>query len=1618
MSSSAAGTAKLFSKSLKRHRHAVPPDIERYLNFYDEKNGLNALHLASKEGHTAVVQELLSRGADPDARTKKGNSALHIASLAGQLEVVKLLIERGAKVNCQSQAGFSPLYMAAQENHLEVVRHLIASGASQSLATTDGFTPLAVALQQGHDKVVAVLLETDTRCRSRMPALHVAAKKDDVRSAGLLLTSDCDPNHQAGSGFTALHIAAHYGSAGVASLLLDRGADPNFPARNGIAPLHVAAKWGMLSVAQKLIERGAAVDARTRDGLTAVHCAARSGQTAVLKLLLELNAGIDLRSRSGLSPLHMAVQGDHTDCARLLLARGANSEDVTVDQLTPLHVAAHCGYVSSTQLLLDSGCRASARALNGFTALHIACKKGRVRIVELLLNYGAEPDAATDVTGLTPLHVAAFLGQTACAALLVDRGRGNASAVTAKGETPLHMAMRGGHTETARLLLEQTKVNADAAATDGQTSLHVACRTGNAEAVELLLKAGANPDAACRDGYTGLHFAAREGHDAVIRILLNSQQQEWPAARLQPVTRKGATPLHLAARSDQAVVTRQLVEAGADLNCVGGRGVTPLHLAANGNRLQALQALLSAGANPNCFSSSSSTATTSVSGNSDIGVEGGWTPLHAAARRGHADAVASLLKAGAKPQCTGGSSGQTPLHLAAREGHIEVVRLLLDQPGVTADCRNAQNLTPAHLANQTNQVEIFELLKPLTTSSAWQAEVKDDADRAPESAISEDLATVISESDDETAHMTEATFTQLPASPIFSRPDSGVVADGQAKDQQQQQQKQNQLQVPGASRTNVNQAAVPEPECQKQSAATAAASVPVPNIQQLEPKLLLLQQQQETPSDQMPVLTSFLVSFIVDARGGAMTGARCPGLRVVVPPKAAGEPLRLTCRLLRPDRLTSPPQLCDGEGLASRILELGGGGVDGTFRSPIVLEVPHIAALRNGEREVVVYRSETGDVWKEHPTEAGGQDSAAVLDALSGLPGPLETSEELREKRIIRILTTSMPQYFALVTRPRQETALIGPEGGAITSTGVSRQVQAIFPDGALTKKIRVAIQVMPIPLETAAQLAQVVSASPIVTIEPRRRKFHKPITLTIPVPPRPSGQTDNWTLRLMCSITGGAQVAAWEDITGSTPLSRVKECVSFTTTVSARFWLLDCPNGTDAVSLATRIYRDCLPVPYIGRFVVYAKRNRPDGAMLRCLCVTDDKLDKTLECAEGYERKAESAEFEVLDGRKRWVTDAPGNLTVIADHEATLEKQQQSEQQQRQSLTMTVRPFRENRLSCQVRVSQPDRPAVGRLVLEPASGSACSVELALPEYDGPPMPTPPQSDRQQPQRLSDPSSRETTPEPLRLTSDTIARAELDIRDVAEKLRSDWSLAAQELGLTDSDIAEIAANRPDDRERAMSMLRRWRRIKEPSGEATGNALEAALRRIGRDDVVKQCMRNVQYVTEPKEHEQARALLDGKDDSKTAVEVHEADVVPQLDETRPKPKSAPTAEEAEAARRVKIDAYVGLLESLDQMLPDPESLINSHDRDWKDAEPIEEEAISAKARKQVESGEASSPTQVEELLSKLDSLPDQSMAPEAEPPEDVVEVPKSVAVSHTALPAAVPKSDGTPPAAAR
>uniref|UniRef100_A0A914W895 Uncharacterized protein n=1 Tax=Plectus sambesii TaxID=2011161 RepID=A0A914W895_9BILA len=503
-------------------------------------NGLNALHLASKEGHNDVVRELLKRGARVDSATKKGNTALHIAALAGQEQIVTILVDHAANVNVQSLNGFTPLYMAAQENHENVVRYLLSHGANQGLATEDGFTPLAVALQQGHDRVVAILLENDTRGKVRLPALHIAAKKDDTKAATLLLQNEHNPDVTSKSGFTPLHIAAHYGNENVAQLLLEKGANVNYQARHNITPLHVATKWGRANMVSVLLAHGAVIDCRTRDLLTPLHCASRSGHDQVVDLLLEKGAPISAKTK-----------------------------------------------VRVAKLLLDRNADPNARALNGFTPLHIACKKNRIKVVELLLKYHAAIEATTE-SGLTPLHVASFMGCMNIVIYLIQQGA-NPDVTTVRGETPLHLAARANQTDIVRILL-RNGATVDAKARELQTPLHIASRLGNTDIVMLLLQAGADVNAATRDQYTPLHIAAKEGQEEVATILLDHGAQK------ETLTKKGFTPLHLAAKYGNYEVTKLLLDRGTHVDIEGKNQVTPLHVAAHYNNDKVALLLLERGA--------------------------------------------------------------------------------------------------------------------------------------------------------------------------------------------------------------------------------------------------------------------------------------------------------------------------------------------------------------------------------------------------------------------------------------------------------------------------------------------------------------------------------------------------------------------------------------------------------------------------------------------------------------------------------------------------------------------------------------------------------------------------------------------------------------------------------------------------------------------------------------------------------------------------------------------------------------------------------------------------------------------------------------------------------------
>lgn len=78
------------------------------------------------------------------------------------------------------------------------------------------------------------------------------------------------------------------------------------------------------------------------------------------------------------------------------------------------------------------------------------------------------------------------------------------------------------------------------------------------------------------------------------------------------------------------------------------------------------------------------------------------------------------------------------------------------------------------------------------------------------------------------------------------------------------------------------------------------------------------------------------------------------------------------------------------------------------------------------------------------------------------------------------------------------------------------------------------------------------------------------------------------------------------------------------------------------------------------------------------------------------------------------------------------------------------------------------------------------------------------------------------------------------LADMSNLLGEDWVPLATQLGLTPSEINVIKSEYPDSvAKQAQSMLRMW--ISQSGNKAQGDALENALMRIGREDIIPQCL---------------------------------------------------------------------------------------------------------------------------------------------------------------------------------
>jgi len=325
-----------------------------------------ALMIAVRENHPPVVQLLVERHADVNAKTRTGNtppwvlpnsvpgfghgvgivrgglpdrgsrylipgglSPLLYAARDGRLESARILAAAGVNINQADPNGITPLLMAITNNHMDVARFTIDHGAEIHVADWYGRTPLWAAVEarnmdvdnaepfeNGVDRepvldLIKVLLDrgADPNARTKeTPPI----RRQMLRVTGSLSWVDF-------TGQTPFLTASLSGDVAVMRLLLDYGADPAIRTVGGTTALMAAAgiNWvvdqtydegpkRLLEAVKLCYELGMDVNAVNSMGLTAVHGAANRGSDDIIRFLVEKGARLDVKDKEGRTPLTWA----------------------------------------------------------------------------------------------------------------------------------------------------------------------------------------------------------------------------------------------------------------------------------------------------------------------------------------------------------------------------------------------------------------------------------------------------------------------------------------------------------------------------------------------------------------------------------------------------------------------------------------------------------------------------------------------------------------------------------------------------------------------------------------------------------------------------------------------------------------------------------------------------------------------------------------------------------------------------------------------------------------------------------------------------------------------------------------------------------------------------------------------------------------------------------------------------------------------------------------------------------------------------------------------------------------------------------------------------------------
>lgn len=127
----------------------------------DQLSGGGESPLVTAIGYDKVeaVEALLAGGANVDLKILKDHlTALMIASSKGNKAIIEALIKKGANINAKDDDGVTPIFFAITSGKPEVVKFLLDKGADKNARLSNGISLYDFAINKGHREIANLFI--------------------------------------------------------------------------------------------------------------------------------------------------------------------------------------------------------------------------------------------------------------------------------------------------------------------------------------------------------------------------------------------------------------------------------------------------------------------------------------------------------------------------------------------------------------------------------------------------------------------------------------------------------------------------------------------------------------------------------------------------------------------------------------------------------------------------------------------------------------------------------------------------------------------------------------------------------------------------------------------------------------------------------------------------------------------------------------------------------------------------------------------------------------------------------------------------------------------------------------------------------------------------------------------------------------------------------------------------------------------------------------------------------------------------------------------------------------------------------------------------------------------